>query len=574
MNVQSLWQEIFKKALIELGGDALADITPVMAKPPKSDMGDLACPCFAYAKVLKKAPQQIASELAAIIGEHELGQAEAMGPYVNIRFSAGGVGAHVLSAIYEAPAKSYGKGTALAGIPIMIEFSSPNTNKPLHLGHLRNDSLGASVARILAFAGAEVTKVNLVNDRGMHICKSMLAYKKFGEGSTPESVGKKSDHFVGDYYVKYAQWAKEDPTADEQVQSMLQAWEEGDEEVLALWRQMNEWALSGLHQSYEATGIAFDKIYYESQTYKSGKSEVERGLKAGIFYQKEDGSVWVDLEPIGLDQKLLLRRDGTSVYLTQDLGTAIARHEDIPFEQLIYVVGNEQNYHFSVLFYVLGLLGYSWAKRLFHLSYGMVNLPDGKMKSREGTVVDADDLLADLTQLAKDEIIAKGRDSIVEDVDATSHAIALGALNYFLLQVQPARDMTFDPQESLSFTGNTGPYIQYTGARLCSLLAKSPEGLPDPVVERLDRDEERGLIAHLSEFPAVAAKAAEEYNSASICAYLYQLARSFSRYYHDVPILSGDDKELIASRLYLVEAVRRVLETAMELVGIPFLAVM
>jgi arginyl-tRNA synthetase len=462
------------------------------------------------------------------------------------------------------------------GKKIIVEFSCPNTNKPLHLGHLRNDALGESVSRILLALGAEVQKVNLINNRGVHICKSMLAYQRFGNHETPESRGMKSDHFVGEYYVKFAQWAKEDPSAEQLAQEMLKKWEDGDEEIIKLWKTMNTWAIDGVKKTYDATGISFDRYYYESDTYLLGRDTILKGLEDGVFYKDEEGTVWVDLEPYGLDKKVLLRRDGTSLYITQDIGTAIHRHEDYPFESLVYVVASEQQYHFKVLFKALELLGFAWAKNLYHLSYGMVNLPEGKMKSREGTVVDADDLLEQLMTLSKDEILEKERQDHLEDLDKTSWAIALGALHYYLLHTTPTKDMVFNPKESLSFTGDTGPYLQYTGARIESMLRKLGEKQPkyeDLKSQELKEDLEWELTKLMGEFSNVLESAGKEYNPAILTGYLYELTKTFSRYYHDVQILNGEEQAK-ASRVLLSMSVRNVLRKGLELLNIPYLQVM
>jgi len=404
----------------------------------------------------------------------------------------------------------------------------------------------------------------------------MLAYKTFGEGSTPESTGIKSDHFVGDYYVKFNQWSKEDPDAEAGARTMLKDWENGVEDIKDLWEMMNGWTISGIKETYEKTGIAFDEYYFESKTYKEGRGEILKGFESGVFYKEDDGSIWADLSEINLDKKVLLRSDGTSLYLTQDIGTAITRHRDWAFEKLIYVVGSEQQYHFQVLFHILKKLGFDWADNLHHLSYGMVNLPDGKMKSREGTVVDADDLVQELTEIAKAEITAKDRVTLVDNLQKTSESVALAALNYYLLQISPAKDMIFDPSESISFSGNTGPYLQYMGARISSMLRKYEERKDDfeggefkPGI--LDLEQEREIVKMLSTFPEIVADAGENMNPSVITSYLYDLSKIFSRYYHDIPILQDPDKDIVVSRIQLVRAVLQVLKNAFYLVGIPYL---
>ena len=486
--IRNTWKELVERELTLYATEVFGTAEAVQGaqaltvqKPPKPELGDVAFPLFAYAKSFRLAPNKLAEilrERLSAKSDLPVGELLVAGPYLNVRVDISALATKVHQSVNR-EGDTYGCGDMLAGKKIMVEFSCPNTNKPLHLGHLRNDAIGESISAILKANGAEVLKVNLINNRGVHICKSMLAYQKFGNGETPESAGIKGDHLVGKYYVKFAQWEKEDPSVTALAQDMLKKWEEGDPEVLSLWTRMNGWTLDGVAETYKHTGISFDKYYYESDTYMLGKDTVMQGLQKGVFYKEKDGSVWIDLAEINLDKKVLLRKDGTSLYLTQDIGTAISRHGDWPFDSLIYVVASEQTYHFKVLFHVLEKLGYSWASDLHHLAYGMVNLPDGKMKSREGTVVDADDLFEQLTQLAMSEIKEKEREDAVGDVRATSEAIALGALNYFLLQVNPMKDMVFNPSESISFSGNTGPYLQYMGARISSMIRKFSEVAKD-----------------------------------------------------------------------------------------------
>lgn len=579
----------------------LSDV--VLQIPPKPEMGDLAFPLFAFAKAFGKAPnmlaQQLADDINALEGKPD-GEAFCAGPYMNVRLNMDKMVSDLYANIVKTGA-SYGKTGVFEGKKVMIEFSCPNTNKPLHLGHVRNDCIGQSMSQILKAGGAEVLKVNLINNRGVHICKSMLAYQKFGGGETPESSGIKGDHLVGNYYVRFAQWEKEvldkdtatfmaqgmsedDAKAkakavnapDLEAQDMLRAWEQGDPEVMDLWRKMNQWTLDGVAQTYENTGISFDKYYYESDTYKLGKDKVLEGLEKGVFQKQEDGAIYIDNSDIGLDKKILLRKDGTSIYITQDIGTAINRHEDWPFDSLVYVVASEQRYHFKVLFHVLDKLGYDWAQDLHHLSYGMVFLPEGKMKSREGTVVDADDLIKSLTEMAKAEIVEKGRDSELDDVDATAHSIALGALNYYILQFDPTKDFVFNPKESLSFNGNTGPYLQYMGARISSMLRKYDEVRSDYDVisfdpARLSLEDERELIKMIGSFPETVTKACKQYDPSIICAYLYDMSKKFSHWYHDNQILKAETASLVKARVCLCEMVLQTMKNAFDLVGIPFL---
>lgn len=614
-DIRNLWAgRVFQglKSLAEsksLDTTAFSQESLVLQKPPKPEMGDIAIPLFPFAKVFRTAPQKISQDLADYINSRygtgsSSGRAAAAGPYINIFIDLPQLTLSTIRSIEELSSE-YGNTELYKNKKIMIEFSCPNTNKPLHLGHLLNDAIGESVARICKANGADVRKVNLINDRGVHICKSMLAYREFGEGSTPEKENMKSDHFVGKYYVKFSQWAKEDPSAEKRAQDMLKAWEAGDPEVTALWRKMNAWTVEGIEETYRKTGVSFDDTYYESRTYAEGREEVLKGLDQGTFYKDEEGTVWADLSEIDLDKKVLLRRDGTSLYLTQDIGTAITRHRDWPFQELVYVVGSEQRYHFQVLFYILRKLGFSWADDLHHLSYGMVNLPEGKMKSREGTVVDADDLVEELHRMAKEEIQQKNREHEVGDFEKTSESVALAALNYYLLQVNPNKDMVFNPKESISFNGNTGPYLQYMGARISNMMKKFKQKLDKEKVKAevsategssvhtssslvssietsgasftedlaalLELPEERELIKLLAEYPDTVLQAGKELNPSIVTSYLYELSKSFSRYYHDIPIMKGSDKKLVSARAALSRGILQVLKNAYHLVGIPFL---
>ena len=458
------------------------------------------------------------------------------------------------------------------GKTVMVEFSSPNTNKPLHLGHVRNNLLGASVSEILKAAGNKVIKSTLVNDRGVHICKSMYAWEKCFNGATPESTGQKGDHLVGDCYVKYAQMEKENPAVLDDVHKMLVDWENGDEHVRALWKMMNGWVFDGFAQTYKALGISFDRTYYESQTYLLGKELVQKGLDMGVFQRDPDGSVWCDLTADGLDRKLLLRSDGTSVYMTQDLGTAERRFAEYNLDSHVYVVGNEQDYHFQVLKLVLAKLGFEWAERIYHLSYGMVELPEGKMKSREGTVVDADDLIQSMYEEAKaaSEESGKLADMSEDDKDALYHMIGLGALKYFILKVDPKKTMLFNPKESIDFNGNTGPFIQYTHARIRSILRKAAEqGLKAEASDKavLSPKEVR-LVKIVSAYPEKVREAADSFSPAVLANYSYELAKEFNQYYHDTQILREPDQVLLSMRLLLIEVVADVLRSAMALLGI------
>lgn len=480
---------------------------------------------------------------------------------------------------------------------VMVEYSSPNTNKPLHLGHVRNNLLGNSLARILTANGKRVVKTNIVNDRGIHICKSMLAWQKWGNGITPESAGKKGDHLVGDFYVAFDKHYKAEVAdlmaqgmtkeeAEAKAPSMVEArdllrrWEAGDEEVLALWRMMNQWVYDGFGETYRRLGVDFDKIYYESETYLKGKAEVLRGLDEGLFVKHEDGSVWADLTADGLDEKILLRSDGTSVYMTQDIGTAKMRYETYPIDQMIYVVGNEQEYHFKVLSILLDRLGFSFGKSLVHFSYGMVELPNGKMKSREGTVVDADDLMDEMIASARAIAQEAGRAALLpeDEMQEVARRVGLGALKYFILKVDPRKNMTFNPEESVDFNGNTASFIQYTYARIRSLVEKArvageaPEApLSLEAAVRLDNahsDREVALIRQLSEYPSIVAEAGKSFSPALIANYVYELVKGYNSFYHDCPVLREEDDSIRHTRLYISRIVADIIARAMDLLGI------
>lgn len=570
----------------------------VVQAAPNPEMGDLGSPMFAFAKSFRMAPPQIAAAVAELADGSSLGQILAVGPYVNIKLDKAGAAAPILKAIAEQK-DNYGSFNQsgkkpLDGRKVMIEFSSPNTNKPLHLGHIRNDALGESVSRILKAAGADVYKVDLINNRGVHICKSMLAYKMFHEakGDTPETLGMKGDHFVGQCYVEFDQWLKgkkDDPSsvphpeAAQQAEDMLIQWEAGDPEVRALWEKMNKWTFDGVKETYGRTGISFDKYYFESETYLKGKDEILKGLEKGVFFKADDGSVRIDVTDVvgkGKDEdnheKVLLRKDGTSVYITQDIGTAISRHGDWPFNQLVYVVASEQNYHFKILFHILKKLGFDWAEKLYHLSYGLVNLPSGRMKSREGTVVDADDLIDSLHADALAAIKERGRDEDVGDADEVAEKVALGALHYYMLQATPIKDMLFNPAESLSFNGNTGPYLQYMGARINSILGKAKDsGIKtdnsDDAVAMLSSEDEWALIKLLGDYPVVVEKGAENLDPSVVAAYVYDTAKAFSKFYQTCSIVNAGDSKLAGARLYLAECTLQVIKNAMNLVLVPYL---
>ena len=567
------------------------EITPAQVQFQKTRAefeGDITLVVFPFVKAARKAPAQVAQEVGeALVGEL-VEKFNAVQGFLNLSI-AQSYWVEQLQSI--AATENYGQLSRGEGEKplMMVEYSSPNTNKPLHLGHVRNNLLGYSIAKIQEANGWNVVKTNIVNDRGIHICKSMLAWQKFGNGETPENSGKKGDHLIGDYYVRFdveykaqikelmaqgmdEETAKKEAPLIKEAQAMLVKWEQNDPEVRALWQKMNEWVYAGFDETYQQMGVGFDKIYYESDTYLVGKGEVERGLAKGDFYRREDGSVWADLAQNGLDEKLLLRADGTSVYMTQDIGTAKLRFEDYPIDKMVYVVGNEQEYHFKVLSILLDRLGFPFGKELVHFSYGMVELPNGKMKSREGTVVDADDLMAqmiaDAKEISKDKVNTLP-DITEEEANEIARMVGLGALKYFILKVDPRKNMLFNPEESIDFNGNTGPFIQYTYARIQSVLRKAHgvQEFRSLGVQELS-EKELSLIQRLVDYPAAVRQAGDEFSPAVIANYAYSLACDFNSFYHDHSILNEADAEKRALRLVLAQTVAKVIKSAMSLLGI------
>jgi arginyl-tRNA synthetase len=546
--------------------------------------GQVTIVTFPFTKVSRKSPEQTGAEIGEFL-KNELTEVSAFNVikgFLNISISS----TYWIDQLYRVvTADDFGVFKP-NGKKVMVEYSSPNTNKPLHLGHVRNNLLGYSVAQILSAAGYEVIKANLVNDRGIHICKSMLAWQKWGNGETPESTGEKGDHLVGKYYVIFdkeykkqieelkaagqtEEEAKKNAPLIKEAQEMLLQWEAGDDAVIDLWQNMNGWVYEGFAKTYEKLGVAFDQYYYESNTYLLGKDIVDEGLASSVFFKKEDGSVWIDLTEDGLDQKLVLRADGTSVYITQDMGTAQLKYDDYQMDQSIYVVGNEQDYHFKVLFLILQKLGKSWAKGLFHLSYGMVDLPSGKMKSREGTVVDADDLIAEMEKTAKQvtEELGKINDFSEEEKTELYHTIGMGALKYFLLKVDPKKRLLFDPNESVDFQGHTGPFIQYTHARIKSVLNRATITTVNTEPAELAA-EERDLIVLLTQFPIIIQQAATGYNPGAIANYVYEVSKAFNKFYHEHSILQAEDELAKQFRLQLSVASAKVISKGMNLLGI------
>ena len=570
-----------------------------LQKTKKEFEGHLTLVVFPFLRMSKKGPEQTAQEIGEYLQANEPSVAafNVIKGFLNLTI-ASSAWIELLNGIHAD--KQYGIVAVTDNSPlVMIEYSSPNTNKPLHLGHVRNNLLGNALANIVAANGNKVVKTNIVNDRGIHICKSMLAWQKYGNGETPESSGKKGDHLIGDYYVSFdkhykaevkelmAKFQSEGMNEEEakakaeaesplmkEAREMLVKWEANDPEVRALWKKMNDWVYAGFDETYRMMGVTFDKIYYESNTYLEGKEKVMEGLEKGFFYRKEDGSVWADLTGEGLDHKLLLRADGTSVYMTQDIGTAKLRFADYPIDKMIYVVGNEQNYHFQVLSILLDKLGFEWGKGLVHFSYGMVELPEGKMKSREGTVVDADDLMAEMSDTAKDTSNELGKlDGLTkEEADNIARIVGLGALKYFILKVDARKNMTFNPKESIDFNGNTGPFIQYTYARIQSVLRKAKEAgieIPAQLPAGIELSEkEEGLIQMVADFAAIVKQAGEDYSPSIIANYTYDLVKEYNQFYHDFSILREENEAVKVFRLALSENVAKVVRLGMGLLGI------
>lgn len=591
MTLENILTKKVQEAVKNLYGIEVNEQQVQLQKTRPEFEGDITLVVFPFVKAARKAPAQVAMEIGETLKGELVEKYNAVQGFLNLSIAQ----TYWLAQLQTiADTDNYGQQTRTkedGSQPLMmVEYSSPNTNKPLHLGHVRNNLLGYSIAKIQEANGWKVVKTNIVNDRGIHICKSMLAWLKFGNGETPESSGKKGDHLIGDYYVRFdveykkqikelmaqgmdEETAKKEAPLIKEAQAMLLKWEQGDAEVRALWQKMNSWVYAGFDETYRQMGVGFDKIYYESNTYLEGKKEVERGLKEGLFYRREDGSVWADLTQNGLDEKLLLRADGTSVYMTQDIGTAKLRFQDYPIDKMVYVVGNEQEYHFKVLSILLDRLGFPFGKELVHFSYGMVELPNGKMKSREGTVVDADDLMAqmidDAREISKDKVNTLP-DITADEANEIARIVGLGALKYFILKVDPRKNMLFNPEESIDFNGNTGPFIQYTYARIQSVLRKAEanHAAQDFSGVKTLNDKELALIQRLADFPASVRQAGNDFSPAVIANYAYSLACDFNSFYHDYSILNEVDANVRALRLALSATVAKVIRSAMALLGI------
>lgn len=591
MNIEEKLIDAVVKGLKELYGADVPAQQVQLQKTKKEFEGHLTVVVFPFLRMSKKSPEVTATELGEYLKNNEqiVNNFNVIKGFLNITIDSS-CWIELLNSIAQDENFGLKKATPESEL-VMIEYSSPNTNKPLHLGHIRNNLLGYSLSKIMEANGYNVVKTNIVNDRGIHICKSMLAWQKYGNGETPKSSGKKGDHLVGDYYVAFDKHYKEElktlkakGMSDEEAaaaselmkeaRQMLVKWEANDPEVRALWSKMNGWVYEGFDETYKELGVSFDKIYYESETYLEGKEKVLEGLNKGVFIQKEDGSVWADLTPEGLDEKLLLRSDGTSVYMTQDIGTAKMRFADYNIDKMIYVVGNEQNYHFQVLSILLDKLGFSWGKDLVHFSYGMVELPEGKMKSREGTVVDADDLIKEMVATARETSseLSKLDGCTEEEINEISRIVGLGALKYFILKVDARKNMTFNPKESIDFNGNTGPFIQYTYARIQSVLRKATEAnieIPNTLNTATEiSDKERGLIQLISDFKLIVKQAGEDYSPSGIANYVYELVKEYNQFYHDFYILKEEDEAKKAFRLVLSKTVGETVKNGMMLLGI------
>jgi len=575
MNIREKILKVIVSHIESIFAEKIEDLNGIkLTLPPNPEMGDFAFECFPLAKVLKQSPQQIADKLASEIEDDLFAEVTAVGPYLNLKLNSEIYAQEVLENINFSGGKKQEK--------VVIEYLSPNTNKPLHLGHVRNGCLGMSISKIQKYEGRDVSKIILINDRGIHICKSMLAWQKFGGGETPESTGMKGDHFVGKYYILFAIESEKDPSLNDEAQAMLKKWEAGDKEVVELWEKMNQWVYDGFTQTYENFVFEFDKYYYESETYKLGKDIILQGLESGVFKKGEGESVYFELpeEEFGLDENkekkkvILIRKDGTTVYITQDIGTAISRFKDYKFDKMIYVVGSEQRYHFQCLVAILKALVYEWAENIFHFSYGMVYLPEGKMKSREGKVVDADNFYEEMFNLAREAVLEKHSELDKEEVEKRARMIALGAMKFYILRVGAEQDINFDPNESISFTGFTGPYCQYAYARIAGILRKAEaENIKYETCDYsfLGNPEERLLLQKIVLLNDKVADSAESLSPSTLAVHIYETAKTFNQFYHKHQIIGIESESLIKARLKLISQVAVVLKEGLDLLGIEVL---
>ena len=558
-----MFKGVIAKLLAKATGLLEGEIDSLLEIPPSPELGDFAFPCFILAKSLKKAPNIIAQELSKKLKpKAPISEVKAVGAYLNFFVDKSKLSTDVIKNILNCAA-CYGSWP-LKKEKVMIEYPAPNTNKPLHLGHVRNMLLGNSICNILAFAGYQAIPVNYVNDRGVHICKSMLAYQKWGKNKQPD---KKSDHFVGDFYVMFSQKAKEHPELEEETQELLRRWEAGDKELVALWKKMNRWALDGFNDTYKKFDVHHKKTYFESEIYNHGKEIILEGLKKGLFSKDEDGAIIADLENDGLGKKVLIRKDGTAIYITTDIYLAKLKFDDFKMDKSVYIVGSEQIYHFKVLFKLLDMLGFPFAKNCYHLAYGLISLPEGRMKSREGTIVDGDDILEEMKKEAEEEVKKRHAELKKNEVDKRKEIIGKGALKFFILKYDPMKDFTYDPKESISFEGETGPYVQYAHARICSILRNVKKFEPEKIKPEFNHKLELRLITLLADFPRIVSEAAEQYKPSLVARYTLDLAQAFNEFYHECPVLKAE-KKVMESRLVLILCVKQVIKNALDLLGI------
>lgn len=582
MNIKEELSNIFSQVIKETFGlkQEIGEIKDLLkiTIPPDTTMGDFALECFPFAKILGLAPKIISEKIAENLKNDIFCEVKSFGPYLNVKINNNDYFSKVIKDFENYSVKQKNKIVE----KVTVEFLSPNTNKPLHLGHIRNGCLGMAISNIQSYIGNETIKINLVNDRGVHICKSMLAWQKFGKGETPESIGMKGDHFVGKYYVRFAQELEKNPELENEALAMLKKWEEGDEDILELWKKMNNWVYSGFEKTYETLGFKFDKFYYESDTYKLGKNIIEEGLKKKVFQKNEEGLIYYSLPEaeFGLDQDgqakkvVVTRADGTSVYITQDMGTALERYNNYKFDESIYVVGSEQRYHFKCLISILKALGYEWAKDIYHFAYGMVYLPEGKMKSREGKVVDADNFAEEIVKLARQAIQEKHEDLDAEEIERRARIIGIGAIKFYILRVGAEQDIHFDPKESISFTGVTGPYCQYAYARIAGILGKAKDEKIDykkADLSALGNEEERILLQKILLFNEKVNDSALSLNPSTLATHVYETAKAFNQFYHKHKVLNAETPDLIKSRLVLIESISELLKRGLELMGIEIL---